>query len=118
MKHAEYLADDFVEDVCHHGSVSKERYEAFLNSLSASSQGFIVDMECQSVICEPVYDNGVFTGRTVDVGSVCFMEDILGAVYRSGYCGSVEGAHFYVTVRHGGTESKSGGVVSGDPDDI
>ncbi len=117
MKYAGCLAEEFTEDVCHHGGITKERYETFLNGLSAASYGLRVDIETCSLVPEPVYENGIFSGKTVDTERVCYKEDIIGKVYAKGSCAFAIGTEFYVTIAHKNEKVRTGGTVISNPGD-
>ena len=115
MKYAGCLSEAFVEDVCHHGGISQERYETFLNGLSAAAYGLIVDIETHSPVAEPVYENGVFTGRVVDTERICCKEEILEHMYDSGNCAFIPGTAIYVTVGHDENKISAGGMIVSNP---
>ena len=117
MKYAQSLAEEFTEDVCHHGGISKERYETFLNGLSAVAYGLRADIGSCSHIPEPVYENGHFTGKVVDTERICFMEDITEKIYTGGKCSFCTGTEFYVTVAYKEEKMRTGGIVVSDPED-
>ena len=115
MKYAGYCGSEFAEDVCHHGGISLERYEAFINGLRAAGPGFMVEIECISEVGEPVYENGTFTGRTVSYESVCHQDEILDEMYRKGKCCFDPGSFFALTISRNERKLYVGGTVNGDP---
>ncbi|MCR5323594.1 MAG: hypothetical protein K6E85_10030 [Lachnospiraceae bacterium] len=115
MKHAGYCGYEFTEDVCHHGGISLERYEAFINGLTSAGSGLIVEIECRSEVDEPIYENGAFTGRVVKYESICNRDEILGEIYSKGNCRFDTGAVFSLTISLNDRKLYVSGTVNGDP---
>ena len=113
MKYAGSCGSDFVEDICHRGSITEERFEVFINGLTAPCNGFEIGMECISPVSEPVYENGLFTGGVYDHETCCQTEEILDRMYLSGECGFVYGSRFTLTIRKNDREVHISGVVTG-----
>lgn len=114
MKYAGMCGSEFTEDVCHHGGISLERYEAFINGLTAAGTGFLVEIECRSEVTEPVYENGIFTGRTFNYESICHKDEILDAVYSSGQCRFDPGTMFCLTISRNERKLYVSGTINGN----
>ncbi|MBO4415802.1 MAG: hypothetical protein J5824_07465 [Lachnospiraceae bacterium] len=115
MKYAGYCGSEFAEDVCHHGGISLERYETFINGLTAAGYGFMVEMECCSIVEEPVYENGTFTGRTVNYESICYKDEILDEMYSKGKCSFNTGSVFSLIICRNEKKLYVSGTINGDP---
>lgn len=103
-----------MEDVCHGGGISEKRYDVFVNALAAPGKGFVIEMECRTVIAEPVYDQGIFTGKTWEYESVCRTDEILDSLHSDGECAFDKGAVFSLSLRRNDNVTHISGTITGN----
>ncbi len=113
MKYARICGSDFVEDVCHHGGISRNRYEVFLNGLAAPGKGFEVELECRSRVYEPLYENGIFTGDVSYHESVGYTGQILDRLYSLDECRFEAGSVFSLMIRRKDKKVYISGTITG-----
>ena len=114
IRYAAAVTAEFVEDTCHHGCISRDRYEAYLYRLSQIKCAGSFEMKCRTFVYEPVYEDGVFSGRTVFFESCIDHDTILDSVYGpSGCCFDSESV-FEVTVAYHGHIIEISNIVSGN----
>ena len=112
LRFAACRAQEFAEDACFSGSITSERYDVFLRSLSAAGGTFFVEMECEIPCSEPVYENDIFTGRISRYSSYASNGAILDEINSRGQCRMSQGTVFRIRIRKGKLSRSVSAVVS------
>ncbi len=99
--HDLYLSDivsEFKEDICESGFIDEASYGAFVRKSCPDGRKRQITITNTSVRYEPVYENGVFTGRIAEYEQVESGEDIMAALDRNGYFDCRYGSMIHITV--------------------
>ena len=114
MKYAAAVTEEFVEDVCHHGGVSRARYEAYQNRLAALKTLSFAEMRNTATVYEPLYEGDLFTGEIAEYESVTDHDTIADGIYGSGRWSFRNGSIFEVILSFGGYMITIGDTVTGN----
>ena len=113
LKHMRICTTRFIEDVCHHGGLSQERYKAYLNEISAGRGPLYIEMESVATAYEPLYRGGQFTGEVCEYETYAGTDEILDELAKKGFCGFEEDSLFRMKVGRRDGCFELSGLVNG-----